>query len=152
MAGNNVEYIKAYTEIKCLLRYFPIEYIKKLPNKLLEMIQKNSDEKYDIDVDLNKNLQDQNISKKTKDILAVLTYNYWSNESEKEYLKNRFYENERTFQKELLEKYNTDNLFKNKKINEEKENLEVVSMVEYKKESLISKLLNKLKKFLKDNG
>lgn len=149
MAGNNVEYIKAYTEIKCLLRYFPIEYIKKLPNKLLEMIQKNSDEEYDIDVDLNKNLQDQNISKKTKDILAVLTYNYWSDKSEKEYLKNRFYENERTFQKELLEKYNTDNLFKNKKINEEKENLEVVSMVEYKKESLISKLLNKLKKFFK---
>lgn len=149
MAGNNVEYIQAYTEIKCLLRYFPIEYIKKLPNKLLEMIQKNSDEKYDIDVDLNKNLQDQNISKKTKDILAVLTYNYWSDESEKEYLKNRFYENERAFQKELSEKYNTDNLFKNKKIKEETENSEVVSMVEYKKESLISKLLNKFKKFLK---
>lgn len=121
MIGNSVEYIQAYTEIKCLLRYFPIEYIKKLPVKLLEVIQNNSDEKYNINIDLNKNLKNQNISKKTKDILVVLNYNYWSDENKKTYLKNCFYENERNFQKELSAKYNTDNLFQNRKTNEAKE-------------------------------
>ena len=42
MIGNKVEYIQAYTEIKCLLRYFPKQYIKKLPNKLIEFIDRNS--------------------------------------------------------------------------------------------------------------
>ena len=121
MIGNSVEYIQAYTEIKCLLRYFPIEYIKKLPVKLLEVIQNNSDEKYNINIDLNKDLKNQNISKKTKDILVVLNYNYWSDENKKTYLKNCFYENERNFQKELSAKYNTDNLFQNRKTNEAKE-------------------------------
>ena len=51
MIGNNIEYIQANTEIKCLLKYFPINYIKKIPTKLLEMIYRNSDDKYNIDVD-----------------------------------------------------------------------------------------------------
>lgn len=120
MIGNNLEYIQAYTEIKCLLKYFPINYIKKLPNPLLEMIQKNSDDKYNIEVDINKDLKSQNISKKTKDILVVLTYNYWSDENEKKYLKKCFYDNEETFQKKLSEKYSTDNLFKSKTIKAQK--------------------------------
>ncbi len=120
MIGNNLEYIQAYTEIKCLLKYFPINYIKKLPNPLLEIIQKNSDDKYNIEVDINKDLKSQNISKKTKDILVVLTYNYWSDENEKKYLKKCFYDNEETFQKKLSEKYSTDNLFKSKTIKAQK--------------------------------
>lgn len=153
MIGNKVEYIQAYTEIKCLLRYFPIEYLKKLPIKLLEMIYKNSDEKYNIDVDLNKDLKEQNISKKARDILVVLNYNYWSDESEKKYLKNRFYENERVFQKELSEKYNPDNLFKRNSINTDYENIkekaqENVALIEVK-DSIFKKIWNKIKSLLK---
>lgn len=114
MIGNNVEYIQAYTEIKCLLKYFPVDYIKKLPIKLLEMIYKNSDETYDINIDLRKDLKSQNISKKTKDMLTVLTYNYWSEEKEKSNIIEQLNENEKKYQKELHEKYNIDNLFKNK--------------------------------------
>lgn len=47
MIGSNIEYIQANTEIKCLLK----NYIKKIPTKLLEMIYRNSDDKYNIDVD-----------------------------------------------------------------------------------------------------
>lgn len=114
MIGNSIEYIRANTEIKCLLKYFPINYIKKLPTKLLETIYKNSDEKYNIDVDLKKDLKNQNISKKTKDMLAVLTYNYWSSENEKQEIIERLNENENNYQKEMRKKYNPDTLFKNK--------------------------------------
>ena len=50
----------------------------------------------------------------------VLTYNYWSDENEKKYLKKCFYDNEETFQKKLSEKYSTDNLFKSKTIKAQK--------------------------------
>ena len=144
MIGNNIEYIQANTEIKCLLKYFPINYIKKLPTKLLEMIYRNSDEKYNIDVDLKKDLKNQNISKKTKDMLAVLTYNYWSRETERKDIIERLNENENNYQEELREKYNPDNIFKNRETKVEAlENS--VAMVEYKK-SIFSKIKNWFKR------
>lgn len=144
MIGNNIKYIQANTEIKCLLKYFPINYIKKLPTKLLEMIYRNSDEKYNIDVDLKKDLKNQNISKKTKDMLAVLTYNYWSSETEKKDIIERLNENENNYQEELREKYNPDNIFKNRETKVEAlENS--VAMVEYKK-SIFSKIKNWFKR------
>ena len=144
MIGNNIEYIQANTEIKCLLKYFPINYIKKLPTKLLKMIYRNSDEKYNIDVDLKKDLKNQNISKKTKDMLAVLAYNYWSSETEKKDIIERLNENENNYQEELREKYNPDNIFKNRETKVEAlENS--VAMVEYKK-SIFSKIKNWFKR------
>lgn len=118
--GTKEEIIQAYTEVACLLKYFPVPYIKKLPNKLLEMIYKNSDEKYIIDIDLKKGLNNQDISDKTKKILAVLTFNYWSNEEQKQNIKKQLYENEKAYQEALSQKYSTENLFKNNKIQNNK--------------------------------
>lgn len=139
MIGNNVEYIQAYTQINCLLRYFPKEYLKKLPVKLLNFIEENSSKEFEINVDYNCNLKEQNLSKKTYDILAVLKYNYWSTEEEKKSIREKLNENEKIFQKELSEKYNTDNLFKNKKIEEAQ------ALVEYKEKTLIQKIFDKIK-------
>lgn len=147
MSGN-IEYIQAYTEVNCLLKYFPKEYRDKLPNKLLAMIQEKSNEKYNIVVDIKNDLEKQNISKKAKDILVVLKYKYWSNSSEKAYLTKKFYENEKAFRKEMSERYNTDNLFKSTKLNENVETSENVSMVK-NKESIFSKVLNRLKRIFR---
>ena len=146
MIGNNIEYIQANAEIKCLLKYFPINYIKKLPTKLLEMIYKNSDDKYNIEIDLRKDLKNQNISKKTKDMLAVLTYNYWSSEAEKKDIIKRLNENERNYQEELREKYNPDNVFRNRKqsISNDENISNAVAMVEYK-ESIFKRIIEKIK-------
>lgn len=148
MIGNNEEYIQAYTEVYCILKYFPKEILNKLPAKLLKMIQSKFDEKYKINVDVKRNLLNQNLSKKARDILVVLKYNFWSNEDEKEKLKKKLYENETKFQNELSEKYNTDNIFKNKDSNTKIEtNTENVSMIEYK-ETWISKLMNKIQNII----
>ena len=144
MIGKNIEYIQANTEIKCLLKYFPINYIKKLPTKLLEMIYKNSDDKYNIEVDLKKGLKNQNISKKAKDMLAVLTYNYWSNETEKKDIIERLNENENTYQEKLREKYNPDSIFKDRERKAEAvENSN--AMIEYK-ETIFIKIKNWFKR------
>lgn len=144
MIGKNIEYIQANTEIKCLLKYFPINYIKKLPTKLLEMIYKNSDDKYNIEVDLKKDLKNQHISKKAKDMLAVLTYNYWSSENEKKDIIERLNENENTYQEKLREKYNPDSIFKDRERKAEAvENSN--AMIEYK-ETIFIKIKNWFKR------
>lgn len=144
MIGTKEETIQIYTEIGCLLKYFPNSFIEKLPNKLLEIINSKADRKYLIDVDADKSINEQNISNKTKMILAVLTYNYWSNEKQKDIIRKKLYDNEEIYQRKLTEKYNTNNLFKN---NETKvETIEnFVAMVEYK-ESIFTKIKNWFKR------
>lgn len=138
------ETIQTYTEIGCLLKYFPNSFIEKLPNKLLEIISLRSDRKYLIDVDTDKSINEQNISDKTKKVLAVLTYNYWSSETEKRDIIEHLNENEKKYQEKLREKFNPDNIFKNKASKVETiENS--VAMVEYK-ESIFTRLRNWFKR------
>ena len=151
--SNNMEYVQAYTEVYCLLKYFPKKYINKLPNKLLTMLEEKSNERYNIIVDPTKDLESQNISKKTKNVLAVLKYNYWSDDIEKEHLRKKFYENEKIYKEELYKKYNPDNLFADRKksleTTENTENIESsedenLALIKHK-ESFFSKILNKIK-------
>ena len=89
MTGIKEKTIQAYTEIGCLIKFFPIRYIEKIPNKLLEIINAKADRKYIINVDTTKKINEQKISDQTKKILAVLTYNYWSSNEQKEDLKSK---------------------------------------------------------------
>ena len=152
MMDNNIIYIKAYTEVNCLLEYLPKSYIDRLPKKLIELIERQSNDQYKINIDINKSLLEQNFSKKTKDLIAVIKYNYWSTEEEKRKLKEIFYENENKYQKELLKKYNPNDIFQNREneieLTEEntKQNLK---MVEYK-ENIFTKLFYKIKNIFKN--
>ena len=150
MTGAKEQTIQAYTEIGCLLKFFPISYIEKLPNELLRIINDKTDRKYIINVDTTKKINEQKISNQTKKILAVLTYNYWSNNEQKENLKSKLYINEQIFQSKLAEQYSTENLFKANKqplvdVNTSKEQ---VQMVEYK-ENFFIKFINVIKNIFK---
>jgi len=138
---DNPIYTKAYTEVNCLLQYLPQSYLDKLPKKLMELIRDQSDTQYNIYIDTNKSLLEQNFSDKAIALIAVLKYNYWSTDEEKQQLEKIFYENENTYQEELLEKYNPDNIFKKKKTENIDTNLQ---MVEYK-ENVFIQFFNKIK-------
>lgn len=147
---NDINYIKAYTEVNCLLNYMPQSYINKLPKKLIELIKKQSQEQYNIDIDTNKSLLEQNFSNKTKDLIAVIKYNYWSTNEEKQKLENTFYENEKMYQKELLEKYNPNGIFKKKETKViDKNTINSNSFMALYKENIFTKFFNKIQNLLK---
>lgn len=145
-------YIKAYTEFNCLLEYLPKSYADKLPKKLIELIKTQSNEQNNINIDTSKSLLEQGFSKETKNLIAVIKYNYWSTDEEKQQLKNIFYENENKYQKELLEKYNPNDVFKKKEIKTDiTENIgNNLQMIECKKNIFII-FLNKLKNIFRKN-
>jgi len=147
MISNNINYIKAYTEVNCLLEYLPQSYIDKLPKKIIELIKKQSDEQFNINIDTNKSLLEQDFSKKTKDLIAVIKYNYWSTEEEKQQLKNKFYENEEKYQNELFEKYNPNNVFKKKETDIDVAETNLQMMVY--KENMIIRFFNKIRNILR---
>lgn len=136
--------LQTCSELYCLLNYFPQSYIDKLPRKLLELIKQNSDSKYIIQVDTNFPLNAQNISKKTKTILMVLKYNYWSTEIEKKHIAEKLYKNEELYQQELQELYDPNNLFKNKRDTSSTS----TAIIEYK-ESIFTKIRNWIKHIFK---
>ena len=102
--------------------------------------------KYISNINVNTPINEQPIKNDTKILLSLLYRNYWSSEEKKrELLKEDVHlKNER--EKEIREKYNPDNIFKNKqqKIISEESVVNNVSMVEYK-ESIFKRILNKIK-------
>ena len=60
--NTNINYIQAYTEVDCLLEDLPQSYIDKLPIKLIELIKRQSNEQYKINIDTSKSLLEQDFS------------------------------------------------------------------------------------------
>ena len=104
----------------------------------------------------NKNipLQSQVNDKETMVVLSYLFLKYINdNGDKKKYLINKYKRNEITYQKELREKYNPDDIFKNikkEKISANTTNNEV-ALIEVK-DNIISRIIKKIKNFFKGNN
>ncbi len=148
--------IQAFSEVKCILDFLPIYYTKKIPKKILNIIDSLYDEEFKIIINPNIELKNQNFTEDTKNIIAVLKYNYWcKDDDEKENLAKMFKTNEIKYQEALREKYNSDNLFKDKKpeiMEREVANEKINLPMKLKKETFFEKVINYIKKlFIKNN-
>ena len=144
----------AYKQLITILNNMEPEYKEKIPKKLMKLFEENSAEDYEFHLDLTRPLQEQELNSKTLALLAMLNLNYWcETEEEKQELIKHYTENERKYQEELRKKYNTDNIFqKNNRENEQEETTEEqVSLVEHR-ESVIRKLINKIKSIFHRSG
>lgn len=144
----------AYKQLITILNNMEPEYKEKIPKKLMKLFEENSAEDYEFHLDLTRPLQEQELNSKTLALLAMLNLNYWcETEEEKQELIKHYTENERKYQEELRKKYNTDNIFqKNNRENKQEETTEEqVALVEHR-ESVIRKLINKIKSIFHRNG
>ncbi len=144
----------AYKQLITILNNMEPEYKEKIPKKLMKLFEENSAEDYEFHLDLTRPLQEQELNSKTLALLAMLNLNYWcETEEEKQELIKHYTENERKYQEELRKKYNTDNIFqKNNKENKQEETTEQqVALVEHR-ESVIRKLINKIKSIFHRSG
>jgi len=148
-----IDNMMAYAEIDEILNLLEDEYAERIPEKIRNFFKEEKMPGYKPEIDTEISLTKQNLKRETMVLLAILNLNYWcDSEEEKEMFRNELIKNEKE-QKELEEKYNPDNLFKNKQHNNiddiNKENTEIVSLVEYKKTSLLKKILEKITGFFK---
>lgn len=148
----NSDLTKAYAEVDKILSFMETQYVEKVPRKLREVFKNEKLKEYDPIIKKDILLNEQNLEKKTYAILAMLDINYWcTNEEEKQELISAYSNNDKNREKELRERYNPDNIFKNKtkEIEQEENTEEITSLVKYKEESFIKKLINRIKKFFK---
>ena len=122
------------------------EYKERVPKNVMDFFEEERDKEYNPIIDVNIPLEKQNLKRKTLVLLAILNLNYWcDSEEEKQEILDSFAKNEelkRIKEKELTENYNINNLFK--KI-ENNENKTEVSLIEYKKQNFIQKIILKIK-------
>ena len=129
---------KAYAEVDKVLSYMESKYVEKIPKKLRELFKNEKEKNYEPNINPKVPLNQQNLQRKTLAILAMLNLSYWcENEEEKQKLLKIYSENDKKKEEEMRKKYNPDNLFKEK-------NKENTQIVEYKKQSFILKILNKI--------
>lgn len=143
---------KAYSEIDEFLGLLSEEQRNKIPQKLREFFKEEKDQEYKKEINPNVAIKEQDLKEETLGIIALLNLQYWcEDDNEKQRLKQVYAKNEENYQKVLQEKYNPDNLFKKRSLQQEESTItNEVAMVEYK-EPLFKRIINKIKKIFHIN-
>ena len=142
-----VDYNKRLVEVDEILNYLSEEDLMKIPEEVRMAIKENKDTEYLWQYDESKPLKDQNVSRDTIAFLSYLNMEYLLNEKQKEFMQQLHEFNEKKLEEEKSNKYNPDDLFKNKHtIQEENKNTEHQELVIYK-ENIFLKIFRKIKSF-----
>ena len=106
----------------------------------------NMKKDYDFKIDTSKTLEEQNLSDEAKAIIANIFKKYWATDYQKERIEAKEKYDMEQLEKEKYEKYNPDNIFKNRKqaISNNENISNTVTMVEYK-ESIFKRILDKIR-------
>lgn len=151
----NVDTQEMYSEVYSILNLLGNNYIAKLPKSLFKMIEEEKSSTYTPQYSEDKSLNEQNIKRESLSMIALFHLNYWCNSNEeKEQLKQLFKNNEEKHQAEIREKYNPDNLFKNRKQENTMESqpfINDVAIVKYKEKNFLQKIFDKIKYLFKKN-
>ena len=148
------EYAMAYKEVIEILKHVPDEDVQKIPEDKLEFYENNMDNEYDYKIDMTKEFEQQKMSEITKAILANIFRDYWATPYQKERIEAKEKYDLEKIEEEKREKYNPDNLFKDKvpeivkkEVNSENTNLPV----EIKKETFFERLISFIKGLFNKN-
>ena len=146
---------QSYSEVYDIIEHMDKKLYNKIPGQFIEMIKKDMDINYKVDIDYNKNINDQKLLKDTRVILSIIYRDYICSKEKREELIEKEKLDLIKYENELKEEYNPDNIFKNriqeKNIERSKEQENITAMVEYK-ENIFSKLIEFIKNvFYKNN-
>lgn len=164
----SLEYKEAVTELLNILENTDEELVQKIPAELIVFWEENKSEEYIPELDHNLSLEEMKLKTKTRQLLAMIYYNYLCDADKKKEIKKIIKENEEK-QKELeeLDGFNI-NLFNEKaeeikqeefeeKIEEDKVNIDTdiykvnedIYMIENEENSVFFKIVDKIKRLLR---
>lgn len=148
------EYKQALAEVNIILENTQEEIKNKLPNRFKKFIKENMDNNHYIKIDKNKSLVEQNISKETKEILALIYRDYLCTKEERTILISQEQQEKMRKEKDEQEKYNIDfnkisEKRKQKNIIEKLKEEKQTSLIEISQEKWYKKIINKILGFFK---
>lgn len=148
----NEDYANACAEVVRILDYVPYRDYKKIPKDVILHYEKNASKNCDFEYDIKYSLDEQNVSKTAKTIIAILFRDYWATLEQKNKILN--YEKNEIIKEENIkkEKYNSNDIFKNNTKStfiENKDNIQEKSLVNVSNIKWYEKIWKIFKDFFK---
>lgn len=138
-------YSRAYTEILEILKYLPDDEYERIPKEKIEFFNKYKDNDYEFFFDASMPLEEQNISIEANAIIVALFKECFATDFQKDKLETILENNEKKYQEKLKEKYNPNDIFKNKDPNDFQN--EEKSLIKPEDIKWYKKIVYKLKEF-----
>lgn len=104
---------KVYKEVYEILKYIPKSEFNKIPKDLINLIKQKMDKNYEYYVDC-EDFQNQQMMHETQVILAIFFRDYWATEKQKKIISDYEKSKEIEYQEKQREKYNPDDVLKNR--------------------------------------
>ena len=143
-------YSEAVTEVLAILDNTEIEAVNKIPKKFIEFLKKNRSKTYEPNFDNGKSIKELNLKPKTQALLGLIYLKYWADEDGKEKFNKKIKANEEKYQREIREKYNTDNLFKAKeKVIIQENTQEEFGLPAVQNKSFVQRIVEKIKEIFR---
>ena len=148
----NNTYAKAYTEVLEIISHLSPEEYSKIPSEKIKFYEDNMDKEYEFKIDPEIDLDEQNISKEANAIIVSIFRDYFATEEQKEKIEQILNSNQTKLENEKREKYNPDDVFKNRKLDNTNIPNENNLPMEVKKDNFFTKFINYIKRlFSKTN-
>ena len=145
------EYSEAIAETLDILEHTQKSDVDKIPEKFMEFLKENASKTYKPQLDYTKKIKDMNLKDKTIGILSIINKKYWCNDQERKIFEEKLKENEITYQQILNEQYATSDLFKDKKLSEEANEISI-NLTEYADKKWHQKLFEKILRIFRRNN
>lgn len=151
------EYREAFEEIYEIFNLMPKELLNKIPTKFYEMIEEERDTNYFPNIQ--EPLEKQKLKNETIIILGLIYRDFLCSQDEKRRLQEKdareLQEVQKSIEDEIRQKYNPDDIFKNRKqsvIEETQHTEENTSMIVVQEDKWYKKIFNIIKNLFKRNN
>ena len=147
------EYREAFSEVEQILNLMPTSLSNKIPTRFKNIISLEKSKEYIPKI--SEPFEECELKEETTIILSVIYRDFLCSKEEKEKLLERDKNKLLEFEQGLREKYNPDNVFKNKGLSSEniQDNISTeTALVEYKEKNFIQKLFDKIKHLFRINN
>lgn len=146
-----IEYSEAAVEVLDILNHTNKEDVARMPQSFIKFLTNISSKSYKVKFNHEQPINGLNLKKQTRELLGFIYITWWCDKEEREKYKKLIQESN-IKNEEIKEKYNVNDIFKNKKEKQEhkiiqNENVMKTSIAEYKKENIFKRVLNKILSF-----
>ena len=138
----------ALVQTREAISYFDENLFKKIPQGLIDMLNKFQLDDYDFEIDESKTFEEQGISKEAKELLSAIFIQYCCDKDDRNEILRKCKENDEIREQQAREQYNPNNIFKKKE--ETAPKVESVEMVKYEENKpWYLKIVDKIKNLFK---
>lgn len=144
-------YMDAFSEVNAILNIMPSNLYNKIPLKFKQMISEYKNNSYNPRIE--EPVEDYELKDETKIILSLIYRDFLCSDEEKERLKARDAQKLQEEEEQLREKYNPDDIFKNRNrvVPQEEQPSEETRMTLVQEEKWYQKIFNLIKNLFHRN-